>query len=787
MAKFDFNSLKDSIAKRNPFKSKAEEDFDDEAGFDDEFVPENTDENEEFYPEDEDSEYIDEDSAGEEEYDDQAYSDEEYPDDDNPDEYYDENSENEAADGYYGDDSADGETFEDDEYADDEYAEDDDLDDYEDDGEDLGYNPDLFNEIRNEGSEEQYDDQYDEYEEYDEYGDEGDEGEEYDENPPVSGKGWFDKIKSILGSNPILLYVLLAVPVLQLFAIWYMWHKGLFDKQKRWILTAIGALFIILWIIIFWPRGGGSNDPINNDPFNGPDFSQNVIAPVTSETPSAPAVTTTPTPESGTDFAGLPTSIPEQNTENTAATYVWIANSGLYYHTTESCPNLGGLNPSKVTIELAKQRGMDPCPQCSGGVDQFSSGDAGTAVTPGSTFYATNGGKWYHSNQTCQGMNGAVAVTEANAVKAGKTACPVCIGYYGTPGGKWYHGYSNCQSMTNAVTKTKAEWEAMGKTACPVCLSGKDTVNINKVPTETQVFATQGGSYFHTKNNCSGMKGASQIGISTAVKYGKTACPTCVKPASIYVFARKDGTYYHTKATCSGMKSASYVTAQTAIKAGKKACPSCNAKNLSGSSASSGNTSAATATKLSGTTTKDTNTYVYATKAGKYCHTNSTCSGMTGAVRVTIQTAINAGKKACPTCFKAGNVNVFATTTGKYYHTKSNCSGMTKPLTVTVTKAKNAGKTACPTCAKQLGSLFDKKTTTNTNNNNNNTNTNSNSASASSVVYIKTGSGAGAYYHKAAKCTGQGFAEGTSVTLEYALSKGYKACPSCKPPSKIST
>ena len=36
MAKFDFNSIKDSIAKRNPFKSKAEEDFDEEGSFDDE-------------------------------------------------------------------------------------------------------------------------------------------------------------------------------------------------------------------------------------------------------------------------------------------------------------------------------------------------------------------------------------------------------------------------------------------------------------------------------------------------------------------------------------------------------------------------------------------------------------------------------------------------------------------------------------------------------------------------------------------------------------------------------
>ena len=83
MAKFDFNSIKDSIAKRNPFKSKAEEDFDEEGSFDDAFVPENTDENEEFNPEDEDSEYIEDDSASDQEYDDEAYSGEEYPDDDN--------------------------------------------------------------------------------------------------------------------------------------------------------------------------------------------------------------------------------------------------------------------------------------------------------------------------------------------------------------------------------------------------------------------------------------------------------------------------------------------------------------------------------------------------------------------------------------------------------------------------------------------------------------------------------------------------------------------------------
>ncbi len=346
--------------------------------------------------------------------------------------------------------------------------------------------------------------------------------------------------------------------------------------------------------------------------------------PYTAPTP-APAAEATPTPA----------------TEDKSAELVWVSNSGLYYHTREDCPNLGGVT-KQVTLENAIQRGNIPCPECYG--EEAQSYPA-TAIT---TLYATEGGRWYHSDQNCQGMTGAVAVTEASAIKAGKTACPVCIGYYATEKGKWYHCYSNCQGMTNAVTKPKAEWEAMGKTACPVCMSSYDPASA--IPKETQVFATQGGSYFHTRDDCSGMKGASQIGISTAVKYGKTACPTCVKAANVYVFATKEGTYYHTLADCSGMKSASYVTAKVAIQAGKKACPGCCAANLS----------------LGGGQSSD-----------------------------------------------------------------------------------------------------------------------SSATASSTVVYITVGSEAGSYYHKSARCSGQGFSEGTSVTLEYALDKGYVPCPSCKPPSKV--
>ncbi|MBQ3761040.1 MAG: hypothetical protein II875_03390 [Clostridia bacterium] len=202
------------------------------------------------------------------------------------------------------------------------------------------------------------------------------------------------------------------------------------------------------------------------------------------------------------------------------------------------------------------------------------------------SYYVTADSTWYHTDPNCQKMTGATEVTEAAALAAGKTACPVCIGYYGTLKGTWYHSVSNCQGMQNAITKTKAEWEALGKTACPACLSGSSAPKTGGQSTETQVFGTPDGTYFHVKSDCSGMINAAQMGISRAVNAGKKACPRCVNPSQVYVFATQFGKYYHTRSNCCGMTGAKYVTEKTAIIVGKTPCPICNAKDLSGSSAS---------------------------------------------------------------------------------------------------------------------------------------------------------------------------------------------------------
>ena len=255
---------------------------------------------------------------------------------------------------------------------------------------------------------------------------------------------------------------------------------------------------------------------------------------------------------------------------------VWIASSSLYYHAKGDCSELDGASASEVTLELAESRGKTACPVCSNGAAAYT-------YNGFAALYTTTDDDWYHVDPNCQGMTGAIVLTEANAIAAGKTACPVCIGYYAVDGGAWYHCFSNCQGMTGAVLKPQAEWEKMGKTPCPVCMSGMVETKRNRIPAETLVFVDFDNGYFHVWSECSELDESfsmSEVGISEAVEKGKIACSVCVKPNNVYVFATTDSVYYHTSATCSGMKDASCVTVKLAVSVGKQPCPICSARYL---------------------------------------------------------------------------------------------------------------------------------------------------------------------------------------------------------------
>ena len=248
------------------------------------------------------------------------------------------------------------------------------------------------------------------------------------------------------------------------------------------------------------------------------------------------------------------------------------------------------------------------------------------------TVYCTEGGKYYHSEPNCSGMQGASGMTIEKAEAMGKTSCPVCIEswVFCTQGGTYYHLMEACFGMQGASAMTREKAVAMGKNPCPVCI-------------ESWVFCTEGGVYFHKESDCSGMEDASLITIAEALSLGKSPCSDCFLPAALAstVYASYDapGSYYHSLPDCGGQSFGRALTMEQALAEGYGACPDCawNPLTLYESAAV---TEASTWDSL-----------VYYTPGGRYYHLIEDCSGMQNASAHSIATANADGKKPCPTCF----------------------------------------------------------------------------------------------------------------------------------------
>lgn len=594
-----------------------------------------------------------------------------------------------------------------------------------------------------------------------------------------------------LYSNDYLMYALLVL--LPPLGIWILWKRERFTPMVRGIVTAASAVwFVLLLIWLFTAMLGGGSDPIQTGA-NNPAITAPPAVTATTPAPQGDDGTDVTQPAQpvstplavGSDTTDLPGNTGASGTSNagiSASEYCYYTATGQYFHANQDCPDLGE-NAIHATVAMARSRSLKECPLCyeSASGTSGTTGTTGTTGTSGSTvIYATKSGRYYHTDQTCGSMKNAQVYTLNQAKKEGKTPCPTCIGkYYCTDTGKYYHVDRNCSGMSGAHLTTAKAAEAAGKTKCPECQAkyGKKTattssatyystakgkyyhkdktcqgmkgatkvtqaivkkrnqtacpVCIGSTTTASsgQYYATRTGTYYHTKSNCSGMKGATKISLATAKKYGKKACPVCVAAAktaatdtSATYYATSAGKYYHKTSTCSGMKNAKKVTRATAEKNGKTACPVC---------------------------LKDMATYVYGTSAGKYYHKTSTCSGMKNAKRITLAAAKKSGKTACPTCYKsaaAKDAVYYATSAGKYYHVKANCSGMKNASKVSLATATARGKTACPVC---LGK--------------------------STTYYYATRQGK--YYHTKSNCSGMSGA--SKVTLAAAQSAGKDPCPVC--------
>ena len=281
-------------------------------------------------------------------------------------------------------------------------------------------------------------------------------------------------------------------------------------------------------------------------------------------------------------------------------------------------------------------------------------------------------------------------VDEANAV-------------YTVAGTPYYHQSTDCLYISaDAQTERVARNTAIEQSllACPYCLGGQysdGAFDLVFVTADTEdrsnmkVYCSAYNSHFHTDPNCSDIGGdAQEVGLKEALLMSRTACEVCCPDAAREVFCTVDGTYYHTNDECSGMRNASHVTYAEARVTGKKRCPVCIG-GVDETEAAAEAAAAEAAEQASGY-------YVYATPKGTYYHVNSTCSGMKDAQQVLLADMLKEGRPACPKCCPDAETTVFAESGNPYFHSNATCSGMTNATRGILVNALAAGLTRCPVC-----------------------------------------------------------------------------------------
>ncbi len=680
------------------------------------------------------------------------------------------------ADDYGYDDERDGD-YADDEYDDGDYAD----DDYDDAGYDDGGDDDYYDDDRYD--DEAYDDGADDYDGG--YSDDYDGG--YDDRyqdvdaDDYDGEGGYDEEQSGLmryvDENDWVTYLLLFLfPPL---GIYLLWRRNRFDKPLRWGLTAASAIwFVVALILLLRGLFGGAGDqqvqpnitipPAQVEATAEPETGD--VTPIDLGGGETADDTTTDTGDAGTveaadgtetsevgdigdigDIGGdvEPTATPLANAANGSnvnnASYVWSPASGLYYHSSNTCPQIEeGVQVWQVTKEIAENsRHQSPCPDCIGG---------GTVTT----YYARSDGKYYHVDEKCSNMKNAKVYTKEAAESEGKQPCPVCI------------------------LKTQ-------KSLDDVAASGAVFINSDTSDKSgIEVYYTKGGTHFHVKSDCSGMQGANKASLKDAILAGKTACPNCCPTAGTVVYCRSDSKSYHSDPNCQGMKNAKKVSLAEAMVMGKEKCEVCMKAGSASASISentSGENSGSTVSLTSATGDK---VKVYATHNGKYYHTNSACSGMKDAQLYTLKAMLQAGKKACPTCASMANTKVYGAKGNKYYHSYATCSDMENATSGTLAEALAAGLKRCPKCWDKSGNAIKQTNTQAASNKTDKGQTvetvseNKKSAAASKATASNTyvyATRDGRYYHLKSGCGGMTGA--SRVSLKTAINAGKKACSIC--------
>lgn len=356
--------------------------------------------------------------------------------------------------------------------------------------------------------------------------------------------------------------------------IWLLWRRRRYAPGLSAALTALSALWLVAVVAVLVFK-----------PFKPASDTTITPQPVGAAAVAAAQQEKEPEPEA----EPAATVIPAEEIDEANAVYT--VSGTPYYHQSQDCSAIPeGAEVARVSRNHAIEDSLMACPYCLAG--QYSDGlwdlavvDADTEDKSNMTVYCSPYNTHFHTNPSCSDISGdAHEVSLKDALLMGKTACEVCcpqaaMQFYCTKDGTYYHVKQDCSGMRDASYVTYAEARVTGKKRCPVCIGGEDETETlaedEAQPTGYYVYATPKGTYYHVNATCSGMKNAEQVLLSDMLKQGRPACPVCCPDAEAVVFAEAGNPYYHSFATCSGMTQATQGILVNALAAGLTRCPVC--------------------------------------------------------------------------------------------------------------------------------------------------------------------------------------------------------------------
>ena len=326
-------------------------------------------------------------------------------------------------------------------------------------------------------------------------------------------------------------------------------------------------------------------------------------------------------------------------------------------------------------------------------------------------------------------------------------------------GGDYYHSKQDCTNMEGASYVPLTTAQNRGQSACPTCMAPEPIVKPTQTPLPAgSYYATPTGTWYHTDPNCQKMSNALVVSQADAMARGQIPCPTCI--GSVYM--TDGGENYHSNSSCRGMQNAYLTTVEKAIAAGKTACSLC----MDGASTGT------TGTTNTGNTGTAAGIYWYNPNGGSYYHKTSDCRGMKNAIQGSATAAENSGLQPCPTCLggTSANAKFYMTTNGTWYHTEPNCKGMTNATRVTEATAIARGKIPCDICAGGTA----------TGGNRVEVNTGNTGGGTTTVVQTTTkyySTTDGENFHSSQTC--RGMKNATEVSAAEIAERGQTPCPKC--------